>query len=66
MFFNPNITDNQVGKMIGKTLIGTYYSSMLGYNIDVWTKRHWGFLIKNYNNNITQIQVQARLALTLA
>jgi len=66
MFFNPNVTANQVGKMIGKTLIGTYYSSMLGYNIDVWTKRHWGFLIKNYNNNVTQIQVQARLALTLA
>jgi hypothetical protein len=66
MFFNPNVTTNQIGKMIGKSFIGTYYSSTLGYNIDVWTKRYWGFLFKNYNNNVTQIQVQARLALTLA
>ena len=66
MFYNPNITTNQVGKMIGKTLVGTYYSSVLGYNVDVWTKRYWGFLLKNYSNSITQIQVQARLNLTLA
>jgi hypothetical protein len=66
MFFNPNVDTNQVGKMIGKTLIGTYYSSVLGYNVDVWTKRQWGFLLKNYSSNITQIQVQARLALILA
>jgi hypothetical protein len=66
MFFNPNITTNHVGKMIGKTLIGSYYSSTLGYAVDVYTKRYFGFLIKNYNNNITQIQLQARLNLTLA
>jgi hypothetical protein len=66
LFFNPNVDANQVGKMIGKTLIGTYFSSVLGYGIDVWTKRSFGFLIKNYSSNITQIQLQARLSLTLA
>jgi hypothetical protein len=66
MFFNPNVTTNQVGKMIGKSLVGTYYSSTLGYDIDVYTKRYFGFLIKNYSNSITQIQLQAKLALTLA
>jgi len=66
IFFNPNVTTNQEGKMIGKSFIGSYYSSMLGYNIDVWTKRSWGFLFKNYNNNVTQIKIQAKLALILA
>lgn len=66
LFFNPNITTNSLGKMIGKSLVGTYYSSTLGYAVDVYTKRYWGFLIKNYSNSITQIQVQARLNLTLA
>jgi hypothetical protein len=66
MFFNPNVTNNQLGKMIGKSLVGTYFSSTLGYAIDVYTKRYWGFLIKNYSNSITQIQVQSRVNVTLA
>jgi hypothetical protein len=66
MFFNPNVTTNQIGKMIGKSLVGTYYSPVLGYSVDVYTKRYFGFLIKNYSNSINQIQVQARLNLTLA
>lgn len=66
MFLNPNITTNQIGKMIGKSLVGTYFSSTLGYAIDVYTKRYWGFIMKNYNSNITKIRLQAILNLTLA
>jgi hypothetical protein len=66
MFLNPNVTSSPIGKMIGKSLIGSYYSSTLGSNIDVYTQRYFGLGIKNYSNDITQIQLQAKLNLLLA